>query len=41
MIRFCLQNEGRLSSRKRESHYKSLSDDEVTRSEQAIQAAND
>lgn len=41
MILFCLQNEGRLSSRKRESHYQSLSDDEVTRSEQAIQAAND
>jgi Fic family protein len=41
MIRFCLQNNGRLSTRKRESHFQSLSDDEVTRIEQAIQAAND
>jgi len=40
MIRFCLQNNGRLSSRKRESHFKSLSDEEVARIEQAIQSAN-
>ena len=36
-IRFCLQNSGRLSARKRESHFDFLSDDEVDRMEQAIQ----
>ena len=38
-IRFCLQNNGRLSARKRGSHFDFLSDDEVARMEQAIQAA--
>ena len=38
-IRFCLQNNGRLSTRKRSSQFDFLSDDEVARMEQAIQAA--
>jgi len=38
-IRFCLQNNGRLSAKKRGSHFDFLSDDEVARMEQAIQAA--
>ena len=38
-IRFCLQNYGRLSPRKRASHFDSLSDDEIGRLEQAIQSA--
>jgi len=38
-IRFCLQNNGRLSARKRGSHFDFLSDDEVARMEQAIQTA--
>ena len=38
-IRFCLQNHGRLSVRKRASHFEFLSDVEVTRMEQAIQSA--
>jgi hypothetical protein len=38
-IRFCLQNNGRLSARKRASHFDSLSDDEIARMEQAIQSA--
>jgi len=38
-IRFCLQNNGRLSARKRGSHFDFLSDDEVVPMEQAIQAA--
>lgn len=38
-IRFCLQNNGRLSARKRESHFDSLSDGEVSRMEQAVLAA--
>jgi len=38
-IRFCLQNNGRLSARKRGGHFDLLSDDEVGRMEQAIQAA--
>ncbi len=38
-IRFCLQNNGRLSARKRGSHFAFLSDDEVAPMEQAIQAA--
>lgn len=37
-IRFCLQNNGRLSARKRESHFDFLSDDEVARMERAVQA---
>ena len=37
-IRFCLQNDGQLSARKRGSHFKFLSDDETARMEQAIQA---
>jgi hypothetical protein len=36
-IRFCLQNNGRLSSRKRESHFGFLSDEEVSRTEDAVQ----
>ena len=39
-IRFCFQNNGRLSARKRGSHFDFLSDDEVARMEQAIQAAS-
>ena len=38
-IRFCLQNNGQLSSRKRMSHFDFLSDDEITRIEQAFQLA--
>ncbi len=38
-IRFCLQNNGRLSARKRESHFNSLSDEEVALLEQAVQSA--
>jgi Fic family protein len=38
-IRFCLQNNGRLSTRKRASHFDVLSDEEVTRMEQTIQYA--
>ncbi|MBL6997912.1 MAG: Fic family protein [Phycisphaerales bacterium] len=38
-IRFCLQNNGRLSARKRNSHFESLSNDEITRIEQVIQNA--
>ena len=38
-IRFCLENNGRLSARKRESHFGNLSDDEIARMEQAIQSA--
>ena len=37
-IRFCLQNNGRLSARKRGSHFDFLSDDEVALMEQAIQS---
>jgi hypothetical protein len=40
IIRFCVQNNGRLSSRKRESHFEFLSDEEVARIEQAIQSAD-
>jgi hypothetical protein len=36
-IRFCLQNNGRLSSRKREDHFAALSDEEITRLEKAVQ----
>jgi hypothetical protein len=38
-IRFCLQNKGRLSARKRPSHFDSLSDEEIVRMEQAVQTA--
>ncbi|MBW2737767.1 MAG: Fic family protein [Deltaproteobacteria bacterium] len=38
-IRFCLQNNGRLSERKRASHFDSLSEDEIHRMEQAVQIA--
>jgi len=38
-IRFCLQNNGRLSAGKRSSHFDSLTDDEIARMEQAIQKA--
>lgn len=38
-IRFCLQNNGRLSARKRASHFDFLSDGEVSRMEQAVLAA--
>ena len=37
-IRFCLQNNGRLSVRKRARHFDSLSEDEIARIEQAIQS---
>jgi len=36
-IRFCLQNNGRLSARKREEHFKFLSDEEIAPMEQAVQ----
>jgi len=38
-IRFCLQNNGRLSERKRASYFGSLSREEIARMEQAIQSA--
>jgi Fic family protein len=38
-IRLCLQNNGRLSARKRTSYFDFLSDEEITRMEQAIQSA--
>jgi len=38
-IRFCLQNNGRLSARKRLSHFDFLSDEEIARMEQAVQSA--
>jgi hypothetical protein len=38
-IRYCRQNNGRLSARKRASHFDSLSEDEIARMEQAIQSA--
>ena len=37
--RFCLQNNGRLSARKRTSHFGVLSDEEIARMEQAVQSA--
>jgi len=37
-IRSCLQNSGRLSARKRTSHFDFLSDEEVVRMEQVIQS---
>ncbi len=36
-IRFCLQNNGRLSANKRASHFDFLSDEEVARMEQVVQ----
>jgi hypothetical protein len=38
-IRFCLQNNGRLSAKKRASHFDSLSEDEIARMEQVFQSA--
>ena len=38
-IRFCLQNNGRLSAQKRASHYSFLADDEIKQMEEAVQAA--
>jgi len=38
-IRFCLQNHGKLSSRKREEFFAALSDDEVAKMEDAVQKA--
>jgi len=38
-IRFCRQNEGRLSARRREASFEALSDDEITRMEQAVRDA--
>ena len=38
-IRFCLQNNSRLSAQKRISRFASLSEDEISRMEQAIQSA--
>jgi len=38
-IRFCLQNNGYLSARKRKSHFDFLSNEEVTSMEQAIQSS--
>jgi hypothetical protein len=38
-IRFCLQNNGRLSAQKRTSHFDFLSDEEIARMEQAVLAA--
>ena len=38
-IRFCLQNDGRLSARKRTSHFGMLSDDEIGQLEALVQAA--
>jgi len=37
-IRFCLQNHGRLSARKRVSHFDSLSEDEIARMEEAVRS---
>ncbi|MCK4390616.1 MAG: Fic family protein [Desulfobacterales bacterium] len=38
-IRFCLQNNGRLSARKRASHFDFLSDEEIARMEQVVQSS--
>jgi len=35
-IRFCWQNNGRLSARKRASHFDFLADEEITFMEQAV-----
>ena len=39
LIRLCLQNQGRLSAKKRSSHFAFLSEEEVTRIERALQQA--
>ena len=36
-IRFCLQNNGRLSARKRASHFEDLADEEIDSMEQTVQ----
>lgn len=38
-IRFCLQNNGCLSARKRNSRFDTLSNEEIARMEQAVQSA--
>jgi hypothetical protein len=38
-IRFCIQNDGRLSARKHKSHFSFLTDVEVVKLEQAVQFA--
>lgn len=38
-IRFCLQNNGKLSTRKRVEHFESLSDGEITRMEDVVRIA--
>ena len=38
-IRFCLQNNGRLSARKRASHFAPLSNQEIASMEHALQSA--
>lgn len=38
-IRFCIQNNGRLSSRKRSSHFEFLSEEEVSHMEAAFKEA--
>jgi len=38
-IRFCLQNNGRLSARKRASHFDFLTNEEIGRMEKAVQSA--
>ena len=38
-IRFCLQDNGQLSTRKRASHFNTLSDEEITHMEQVVQSA--
>ena len=38
-IRFCLQNNGQLSARKRSSYFDFLSEEEIVRMEQAVQSA--
>jgi len=38
-IRFCVQNKGRLSARKRASHFDFLSDEEIASLEQVVQSA--
>lgn len=39
IIRFILQNQGRLSARKRASHFAMLTDDEITRMEDAVRVS--
>lgn len=39
-IRFCLQNNGRLSARKRDRHFNTLLDEEIARMEQAVRSAS-